>query len=83
MINGEHAEFVKDFILFGSTINTHGSSSQGMKRCITLGKSAAKDLFEVLKSDNVTLRTKVHLTQAMVFSIASYAFKSWTMNRVD
>ncbi|XP_064141426.1 uncharacterized protein LOC135231414 isoform X2 [Loxodonta africana] len=65
------------------TINSHGSSSQEMKRPIALGKSAAKDLFKVLKSKDVTLKTKVRLTQATVFSIASYACESWTMNKED
>ncbi|XP_064138149.1 EF-hand calcium-binding domain-containing protein 7 isoform X3 [Loxodonta africana] len=74
---------VKDFILLGTTINSHGSSSQEIKRCIALGKSAAKGLFKVLKSKDVTLKTKVHLTQAMVFSITSYACESWTMNKED
>ncbi|XP_049719378.1 protein ALEX-like [Elephas maximus indicus] len=36
MINGERIEVVKDFILLGSTINSHGSSSQEIKRCIAL-----------------------------------------------
>ncbi|XP_049754915.1 uncharacterized protein LOC126084369 [Elephas maximus indicus] len=83
MINGEEIEAVKDFILLGSTINSHGSSSQEIKRRVALGKSAAKDLFKVLKSKDVTLKTKVCLTQAMVFSITSYACESWTMNKED
>ncbi|XP_049709425.1 uncharacterized protein LOC126058367 isoform X1 [Elephas maximus indicus] len=83
MINGEKIEVVKDFILLGSTINSHGSSSQEIKRHIALGKSAAKDLFKELKSKDVTLKTKVRLTQAMVFSITSCACESWTMNKED
>ncbi|XP_049729601.1 small conductance calcium-activated potassium channel protein 2 isoform X2 [Elephas maximus indicus] len=83
MVNGEKIEVVKDFILLGSTINSHGSSSQEIKRHIALGKSAAKDLFKVLKSKDVTLKTKVCLTQAMVFLIASHACESWTVNKED
>ncbi|KAM9689339.1 uncharacterized protein ACIGJ3_006147 isoform 22-T25 [Trichechus inunguis] len=58
MKNGENIEAVKDFVLLGSTINTHGSSRQKIKQCIALGKCAAKDLFKVLKSKDVTLRMK-------------------------
>ncbi|XP_049720335.1 uncharacterized protein LOC126064890 [Elephas maximus indicus] len=83
MINGEKIEVVKDFVLLGSTINSHGSSSQEIKRHIALGKSAAKDLFKVLKSKDVTPKAKVSLTQAEIFSIASYACESWTMNKED
>ncbi|KAM9206437.1 zinc finger CCHC domain-containing protein 7 isoform 2-T3 [Dugong dugon] len=84
MINGEKIEVVKDFILLGSAVNTHGSSRQEIKRYIALGRSAAKDLFKVLKSKDVTLKTKVHLTQAIVFSVTSYACRSrWTMNKED
>ncbi|XP_049732187.1 uncharacterized protein LOC126071864 isoform X1 [Elephas maximus indicus] len=83
MINGEKSKVVKDFILLGSIINSHGSSSQEIKRRIALGKSAAKHLFKVLKSKDITLKTKMRLTQAMVFSIASLACESWTMNKKD
>ncbi|XP_049711397.1 leucine-rich melanocyte differentiation-associated protein isoform X1 [Elephas maximus indicus] len=83
MINGEKIEVVKDFILLGSTIKSHGSSSQEIKRRTAMGKSAAKDLFKVSKIKDVTLKTKVHLTQAMVFSITSYACESWTVNKED
>ncbi|XP_049742629.1 uncharacterized protein LOC126077377 [Elephas maximus indicus] len=46
MINRDKIEVIKDFILHGSTINSHGSSSQEIKRHIALGKSAAKDLLK-------------------------------------
>ncbi|XP_064126279.1 ubiquitin-fold modifier 1 isoform X1 [Loxodonta africana] len=54
MINGEKIDVVEDFILLGSSVNTHGSSSQEIKRCIALGRSAAEDLVKVLKSNCVT-----------------------------
>ncbi|XP_064148508.1 interactor protein for cytohesin exchange factors 1 isoform X7 [Loxodonta africana] len=83
MINRGKIEVVKNFTLLGSTINAHGSSSQGIKQCIALGKCNAKDLFKVLKSKDVTLTTKMHLTQAVVFSIASYAHESRTISKED
>ncbi|XP_064146135.1 mitochondrial import receptor subunit TOM7 homolog isoform X1 [Loxodonta africana] len=57
-IDREKIEVVKDFILLGSTINSHGSSSQEIKTRIASGKCAAKDLFKVLKSKDATLKTK-------------------------
>ena len=40
-------------------------------------------LDSILKSRDFTLLTKVHLVKAMVFPIAMYGCKSWTIKKVE
>ena len=57
-------ETVTDFIFLGSKITADGDCSHEIKR---LGRKAMTNLDSILKSRDVTLPTKVHLVEAMVF----------------
>ena len=37
----------------------------------------------ILKSRDITLRTKVHLVKAMVFPVVMYGYESWTINKAE
>ena len=39
------------------------------------------NLDSVLKSEDVTLLTKVHLVKAMVFLVVMYRYESWTIKK--
>ena len=41
------------------------------------------NLDSLLKSRDITLPTKVHLVEAMVFSIVMYGCESWTIKKVE
>ena len=41
------------------------------------------NLDNILKSRNVTLRTKVHLAKAVVFPVVMYACESWTIKKAE
>ena len=41
------------------------------------------NLDSILKSRDITLPTKVHIVKAMVLSIVTYRFESWTMKKAD
>ena len=60
-------ETVIDFIFLGSKIAADGDCSHEIKRFLLLGKKAMTNLDSILKSRDVTLPTKVHLVEAMVF----------------
>ena len=66
-IDGEKMETVTDFIFLGSRITADGDSSHEIKRCLLLGRKAKTNLDSVLKSRDITLPTKVHIVQPMVF----------------
>ena len=68
-IDGETVETVTDFIFLGSKITEDGDCSHESKRCLLLRRKAMTHLDILLKSRDVTLPTKVHLVQAMVFPV--------------
>ena len=49
-----------------------------IKRCLLLGRKAMTNLGSVLKSRDITLRTKVCIVKAMVFPAVMYGCESWT-----
>ena len=66
-IDGETMETVTDFILVGSKITADGDCSHEIKRRLLLGRKVMTNLDSIFKSRDITLPTKVHLVQAMVF----------------
>ena len=67
-IDGETMETVTDFILGGFKITADGDCSHEIKTHLLLERKAMTNLNSILKSRDVTLPTKVHLVEDMVFS---------------
>ena len=67
-IDGETVETVKDFIFMGSKIAADGDCSHEIKRHLLLGRKAMTNINSILKSRDITLPTKVHLSQSYGFS---------------
>ena len=82
-IDGETVETVSDFILLGSKITPDGDCSHEMKRHLLLGRKFMTNLDSIMKSRNITLRTKVHLVKAMVFPVVMYGCESWTVKKAE
>ena len=66
-IDGETMETVTDFILGGSKITADGDCSHEIKRSLLLGRKAKTNLYSVVKSRDITLPTKVHLSKLCFF----------------
>ena len=69
-------EIVTDLILGGSKITADGDCSHETKRGLLLERKAIINLDSILKSKNITLLTKVHLVEAMVFPVVMYGCES-------
>ena len=82
-IGGETVETVSDFILGGSKITADGDCSHEIKRRLLLGRKVMTNLDSILKSRDITLPTKVHLVEAMVFSVVMYGCESWTVKKAE
>ena len=82
-IDGETMETVTDFISLGSKITAEGDCSHEIKRHLFLGRKAMINLDRVLKSRDITLRTKVRVVKAMVFSVVTYGCESWTIKEAE
>ena len=82
-IDGETMEIVTDFILGGSKITADGDCSHKLKRHLFLGRNAMINLDSILKSRDITLRTKVCLVKAMVFPVVMYGCEIWTIKKPE
>ena len=67
-IDGERVETVADIISLGSKITADGDCSHEIKRRLLLGRKVMTKLDSILKSRDITLSTKVHLSQGYGFS---------------
>ena len=83
LIDGETVETVADFIFLGSKSTVDGDCSHEIKRRLLLGRKVMTNLFNILKSRDITLPTKVHLVKAMVFPVVMYGCESWTIEKAE
>ena len=72
-----------DFILGGSKILADDDYSHEIKGHLLLGRNAMTNLDSILKSRDITLPTKVHLVEAMVFPVVMYGCESWTIKKAE
>ena len=82
-IDGETVETVADFIFLGSKITADGDCSHEIKRRLLLGRKVMNNLDSTLNSRDITLSTKVHLVNAMVFPVVMYGCESWTVKKAE
>ena len=67
----------------GSKITADDDGSHEIKRCLLLGRKATTILDGIVKSRDITLPTKVHLVNAMVFPVVMYGCESWTVEKAE
>ena len=82
-IDGERVEAVADFILWGSKITADGDCSHEIKRHLLLGRKVMNNLDSILKSRDITLRTKVHLVKAIVFPVFMYGCENCQVKKAE
>ena len=82
-IDGETVEIVSDFIFGGFKITADGDCSHEIKRRFLLRRKVMTSLDSILKSRDITLSTKVRVVKAMVFPVAMYRCKSWTIKKAE
>ena len=74
-------EAVTDFIFLGSKTTVDSDCSHEIKRHLLLGRKAMTKLDSVLKSQDITLLTNVHIVKVMVFPVFMYGCESWPMKK--
>ena len=60
-------EAVTDFVFLGSKITADSDCSHEIKRCLLLGRKVMTNLDSILKSRDITLLAKVHISQSYGF----------------
>ena len=76
-------ETVVDFTFLDSKITADNNRSHEIKRCLLIGRKAMTNLGSVLKSKDITLPTKVHIVEAMVFSVVTFECECWIINKAE
>ena len=76
-------EAVTDFLFLGSEITAGGDCSREIRRCLLLGRKAMTNLDSILKSRDITLLTKVHVAEVMVFPVVMFGYESWTIRKAE
>ena len=76
-------ETVTDFIFLGYKIPADGDCSHEIKRHLLLGRKAMANLDNILKCRDITLPTKIHLVNAIVFPVVMYGYESWTIKKAE
>ena len=82
-IDGETVETISGFIFLGSKFTADGDCSYEIKRHILLGRKVMTNLDSILKSRDITLPSKVHLVQTVVFPVVMYGCESWTVKKTE
>ena len=57
--------------------------SHEIKRYLLLGRKAVTNRDSILKSGDITLPTKVHMVEAMLFPGVMYGCESWTIKKLS
>ena len=76
-------ETVRDFIFLGSKITAYSDCSYEIKRRLLLGRKAMTNQGSILKNRDITLLTRIHIVQAMVFTVVMYGCESWTTKKSE
>ena len=67
----------------GFKITANGDCRHEIKRHLLLGRKVMINLDSILKSRDITLPTKFHLVNAMVFLVVMYGCESWTIKKAE
>ena len=67
----------------GSKIIADGNCSHKIKSRLLLGRKAVMNLDSVLKSKDITLPTKIHIVEAVVFLVVMYGCESWNIMKAE
>jgi len=78
-INGEIRKTVTNFILGGSKITVDSDCRNG----IIAPWKKNYDPLSILKRRDITLPTKLHLVQVMIFPVVMYGCESWTIKKTE
>ena len=79
----EKVEVVTDFLFLDSKITADGNCSHEIRRQLLLHRKAMANPDNVLKSRDITLRTKVHIVKVMVFPVVTYSCESWAVKKAE
>ena len=82
-IEWEKMEVVTDFLFSDPKITVDGDCSHEIRRHWFLGRKAMTNLDSVFNSRDITLLTKAHIVNPMVFPVVTHGCQSWTLMKAE
>ena len=82
-VEGENVKAAKPFLFLSSKVIVDGEYRLKIRRQLLLGRKAMTNLRQCLKSQDITLLTRVHMVKAMVFPVVMYGPESWTIKKAE
>ena len=76
-------ETVTNFILGSSKITADGDFSLEIIRCLLLGRKTMTKPNSILKSEDITLLTKVHIANTVVCELLMDECECWTIKKAE
>ena len=76
-------ETVADFIFLGSKITVDSDCNHEIKKCLLLGRKAMTNIYNILKSRDITLLTKFCTVKATFFPVVMNGCESWTIKKAE
>ena len=80
-IRGENITQVEKFNYLGSWITTDGKSDTEIKARIAQAKQAFSKMENILKTSKISMRTRLRILKAYVWSVLLYGAEIWTLNK--
>ena len=75
-IEGEKVEIVTDFLFLGFKSTVAGVCRHEIRRLLLLDRKAKINLDSMLNRRDITLLTKVHIVEALVFPVVMYVVRA-------
>ena len=80
---GEKVEVVTDFLFLGFKITVDGDCSHEIRKQLLHVRKVMTNLDSVLKSRDITLPTKVPISQGYGFPVVTCGCESWTIKKEE
>ena len=80
---GKQCKQCQTLFLGGSKITADGDCSHEIKTGLLLGRKVMTNVDSIFKSRDITLPTKVHLVETMVFPVVMYGCEIWTLKKAE
>ena len=82
-VDGESIEVVQEFNFLGCTLTRTSDHTKEIRRRLMLGRKAMTNLTTIMKDKNITLNTKIRITEALVFPVVTYGSETWVIRKAE
>jgi hypothetical protein len=74
---------VKNYVYLGTIINDSGDESKEIEARLIKGDKCAGALHKIIKSKNVSRKTKIHLYKTVIRPVVLYGSETWILNKTE